>query len=143
MEIAYLLLTPGQTDTYAKIGRTNDWEASRHNKYKTHNPVFELCATIPIRNAAMGRQIEWAFSIRMGQQNSKDGTEWYRVTDITALASFREIKTLEDLLIFCDYYTVTRNSVNYYRGKLEQAVARSSKYYYQQRLNLMIELLSY
>ncbi|NLY81515.1 MAG: hypothetical protein GX078_01880 [Clostridiales bacterium] len=143
MEIAYLILTTGQNETYAKIGRTDDWEASRHNKYRTHNPIFELCATIPTKNAAMSRQIEWAFGVLMGHQNSKDGTEWYKVTDMAIVDEFRKVKTLYDLLIFCNYYAVTRSSINYYRGKLEEATARSSKRYYQERLNTMIELLSY
>lgn len=142
MEIVYLLKDEGKEQTYLKVGHTNDWENSRVLKYNTHNPNYTLCATIPVRNVFMGRQIEWACANLFGFNNSKNNTEWFRVEENMS-ANFSNIHTLPELLTFCDYYNVTRRSIAHYRQKLEEAPTKSLKKYYQGRLDIMIELLSY
>lgn len=142
MEIVYLLKDEGKENTYVKVGHTNDWETSRVLKYNTHNPNYQLCATIPVRNVLMGRQIEWACANLFGFANSKNNTEWFRVEEYM-LANFGHIHTLPELLEFCNYYDVTRQSIAHYRQRLEEVTTKSQKKYYQGRLNTMIELLSY
>lgn len=142
MEIVYLLKDEGKENTYVKVGHTNDWENSRVVKYNTHNPNYHLCATIPVRNVLMGRQIEWACANLFGFPNSKNNTEWFSVNE-ELLTAFQSIKTLPELLVFCDYYTVTRRSIAHYRQRLEEVTTKSQKKYYQSRLDIMIELLSY
>lgn len=142
MEIVYLLKDEGKEDTYVKVGHTKDWESSRVLKYNTHNPNYQLCATIPVKNILMGRQIEWAYANLFGFRNSKNNTEWFKVDDDT-LDNFVNIRTLSELLDYCDYYETTRQSVAHYRQKLADAPNKTMRKYYQGRLDTMIELLSY